>query len=63
MSQPVLNQFWQLGAQFLVAVVSLFLLVSVVLVLTERYLMELAQQAKRDMMTGLYNKATLEQYG
>lgn len=62
MSQSVLNQFWQLGAQFLVAVVSLFLLVSVVLVLTERYLMELAQQAKRDMMTGLYNKATLEQY-
>lgn len=61
-SEKALSQFWQLGAQFLVAVISLFLVVSIVLLLTEKYLMKLAQQAKRDMMTGLYNKMTLTRY-
>ena len=48
-----------LGMQFLAAVIALFFVVAVVLVLVERYLMQMAQQAKRDMMTGLYNKMTL----
>lgn len=61
-SEKVLNQFWQLGAQFLLAVISLFLVVSIALILTERYLMKLAHQAKRDMMTGLYNRVTLTRY-
>lgn len=61
-SEKILSQFWQLGAQFLVAVISLFLVVSIVLILTEKYLLKLTQQAKRDLMTGLYNKMTLTRY-
>lgn len=58
-SEKALSQFWQLGSQFLVAVISLFLIVSIVLLLIEKYLLTLAHQARRDMMTGLYNKVTL----
>ena len=59
LSERVLSQFWQLGAQFLVAVLSLFWVVSIVLILSEKYMTKLTRQAKHDMMTGLYNKVTL----
>lgn len=61
-SPETLSRFWQLGTQFLVALVALFLIVGTVLMLLEKYLLEMAQQAKRDMMTGLYNKMTLTRH-
>lgn len=47
---------WNVGLQFLVTIVALFTICVICFAFVEKYLVDLAYRAKRDMMTGLYNK-------
>ena len=58
LSAAGMDRFWQVGLQFLVTIIALFVVASILLFWGERYLVSMSYQARRDMMTGLYNRMT-----
>ncbi len=58
LSAAGLDRFWQVGLQFLITIIALFVVATILLFWGERYLVSVRYQARRDMMTGLYNRMT-----
>lgn len=54
--ESVINKFLNIGLQFLLTIISLFIICIVCFIVMEKYFIELSYRANRDMMTGLYNK-------